>query len=278
LARSRRRQDARRVFSSLGWREDLTNPACEDDQIQAWLREEQQPFAGWNFAYLKDRVTQEQLPWSYAARAAELLRASSSVVDLGTGGGERFLELREHWPSSVTVTEEYPPNLALVRERLGPLGVRVVDARLTDYDLLPFATAEFDLVLNRHSAFNAAEVGRVLAPGGTFLTQQVHGRSTEDLAEAFDAQHLWPDSTPDKYVPRLQAAGLEIVDVQEWAGKVVFRDVGALVYQLKAVPWQVPGFSVATHRKHLLRLQARLDAGDELAFTTRLYLIEARHP
>jgi SAM-dependent methyltransferase len=250
----------------------------ENELIDAWLREEQQPFSGWDFAYLKGRVTQEQPPWSYASRAAALLRGSSSVVDLGTAGGERLLAMREHWPGKVTVTEEYPPNLALARERLEPLGVRVVDARLTDYDPLPFESAEFDLVLNRHSAFNAAEVGRVLAPGGTFLTQQVHGRSTEDLAAAFDAQLLWPDSTPDKYLPRLAAAGLEIVDTEEWSGKVVFKDVGAMVYQLKAVPWQVQGFSVATHRDYLLRLQARLDAGHELAFTTRLYLIEARQP
>jgi len=100
------------------------------------------------------------------------MRQAGSVLELGTGGGERFLQLRGHWPSRVTVTEEYPPNVALVRERLGSLGVRVVEVRLTDIDPLPFATDEFDVVLNRHSAFNSAEVARVLGPGGTFLTQR----------------------------------------------------------------------------------------------------------
>ena len=43
-------------------------------------------------------------------------------------------------------------------------------------------------------------------------------------------------------MPRLRAAGLAIVDVQDWQGSLRFLDVGALVYYLKAVPWLVPGF------------------------------------
>jgi len=142
------------------------------DLVELWRREEQRPFTGWDFSYLADRMVQELPTWSYASRAAELMRQAGSVLELGTGGGERFLQLRGHWPSRVTVTEEYPPNVALVRERLGSLGVRVVEVRLTDIDPLPFATDEFDVVLNRHSAFNSAEVARVLGPGGTFLTQR----------------------------------------------------------------------------------------------------------
>jgi hypothetical protein len=144
--------------------------------------------------------------------------------------------------------------------------------------VIPFTDAAFDLVLNRHSAFCAAEVARVLAPGSSFLTQQVHGLSAHDLIAAFDAQPQWPDASPERYVPRLQAAGLEVVNVQEWQGEFGFTAVGALVFYLKAVPWTVPGFSVATHLDHLLKLQARLDAGERLAFENRKYLIEARKP
>jgi hypothetical protein len=85
-------------------------------------------------------MVQDQPPWSYSSRAAELLQRATAVLDLGTAGGERFLALREHWPSRVTVTQEYPPNLALVRQRLEPLGVRVIEALLTDVDPLPLAT------------------------------------------------------------------------------------------------------------------------------------------
>ena len=223
-------------------------------------------------------MLEEQPPWSYSARAAALMKHSSSVVDLDTGGGERFLELQEHWPSKVVATEHYPPNFKLATERLTPLGAKVMDIQLSDFGLMPFADGEFDLVLNRHAAFNPSEVGRVLAPAGTFLTQQVHGLWAADLLAAFDAKPQWPDATPEKYLPPLQAAGLEIVNAQNWSGELTFADVGAIVYYLKAVPWLVPGFSVVSHLKYLLNLQNGLENNGALTFVARKYLIEARKP
>ncbi|MCY3603543.1 MAG: hypothetical protein OXH12_10750 [Chloroflexi bacterium] len=143
---------------------------------------------------------------------------------------------------------------------------------------MPFADGEFDLVLNRHAAFHPIEVARVLSAGGTFLTQQVHGMWAWDLLAAFDAEPQWPDATPAKYVPLLEAAGLTITNVEDWEGRLVFTDVGAIVYYLKAAPWEVPGFTVKTHLPHLLALQQRVDAGEDLAFHAALYLIEARKP
>jgi hypothetical protein len=204
-------------------------------------------------------MLEEQAPWSYSARAAELMRQSSSVIDLGTGGGEQLLRLREYWPSTVVVTEDYPPNVRLATERLNPFGVTVVD-----------------IPLNRHSGFNPDEVARILARHGTFLTQQIHGLWAYDLLAAFDATPQWPDATPEKYVPRLQSAGLRIVDKREWFGELAFTEVSAIVYYLKAVPWLVPGFSVETHLSYLLKLQSKLERGEKLSFVARKYLIEAQ--
>jgi len=243
--------------------------------IETWKHEEQQPFSGWDFSHLDGRMIEEQAPWSYSTRAGELMRRSASVIDLGTGGGERLLKLQEYWPKKMVVTEDYPPNVRLATERLSPFGVRVVDVPLTDYDLLPFADGEFDLVLNRHAGFNAQEVARILAPDGTFLTQQVHGLWAYDLLAVFDAKPQWPEATLEKYVPQLKAAGLTIADTREWSGKLSFTDVGAIVYYLKAVPWLVPGFSVGTHLEQLLALQRRLESGEGLTFVARKYLIEA---
>lgn len=247
----------------------------KNELIETWKREEQQPFSGWDFSYLDSRMIEEQAPWSYSSRAAELMCQASSVIDMDTGGGERFLKLKEYWPKKVVATEEYPPNFRLATECLSPFGVQVVDVRLTEDDLMPFAEGEFDLVLNRHSTFNAKEVSRILAPGGTFLTQQVHGLSAYDLLAVFNAKPQWPEATLEKYVPRLKAAGLTIANTQEWSGRFSFTDVGAIVYYLKAIPWLVPGFSVETHSKHLLTLQRRLESGEGLTFVSREYLIEA---
>ena len=247
-----------------------------DQLIAAWKREEETPFCGWDFSYLDGRMLEGQPPWSYTTRAGVLMQKSASVLDMGTGGGELLLKMRQHWPQTVVVTEEYPPNVRLARERLEPLGVRVVDVELRNHDPLPFADGEFDLIINRHSAFNVDEVARILAPEGVFLTQQVHGLWAQNLLAHFDSTPQWPDATPEFYLPWLVSAGLEIVAAEEWSGDLAFTDVGAVVYYLHAVPWLVPGFSVASHGQQLLDLQAKLNQSDSLVFTARKYLLEAK--
>ena len=213
--------------------------------IAAWTREEAAPFAGWDFGHLAGRWVLEEPPWSYADRVRELMQGARSLLDLGTGGGERLLELREDWPPRVAATEGYAPNLALATARLAPYGVEVKGADSDESTILPFAGGSFDLVISRHAAFNAAEVMRVLTPGGVFFTQQVHGRSGEDLQARFGAAPQWPYATMEYFAGKLAAAGLLLTETEEWAGKMVFADVGAIVYYLKATPWIVPDFSVA---------------------------------
>jgi SAM-dependent methyltransferase len=244
--------------------------------VDGWRREEQAPFSGWDFAHLEGRMIEEQPPWSYSSRAAALMRLSSSAIDLGTGGGERLLALREHWPAKVVATEGHPPNFRLATARLSGFGVTVVGAPAGGGDRMPFADGEFDLVLDRHSGFDPEEVVRILAPLGSFLTQQIHGLWMHDLIEAFRRKPPWPDATLERYVPQLAAAGLTMVDAREWSGRICFADVGAVVYYLRAVPWLVRGFAVASHLRYLEELQDRLDAGKRLCFVARKYLIEAR--
>ena len=246
--------------------------------IAAWQAEERQPFAGWDFSHLDGRMLEDQAPWSYSTRAAELLRAARSALDLGTGGGERLLKLRAAWPGRLVATEDYPPNIFLSNQRLAPGGASVVAAHLGRVIPLPFASSQFDLVLNRHSGYNSRDLARILAPGGTFFTQQVDGRWASDLQAAFGARPKWPDAILDNALPWLEQAGLEIVTAREWAGKLTFTDVGAIVYYLRAVPWMVAGFSVASHLDGLLALQARLERGEPLSFWAGKYLLEARKP
>ena len=47
---------------------------------------------GWFFA-CEPKPLGPPPPWDYAARARALLAEAGSVVDMGTGGGERFAEL-----------------------------------------------------------------------------------------------------------------------------------------------------------------------------------------
>jgi hypothetical protein len=244
--------------------------------LNCWKTEEQKRVRGWDFSYLDGRLTRSPLPWSYMDLAAHALARSSSALDLDTGGGERFLQLKDRWPPKVTVTEEYPPNLAIVRETLGPLGVRVIGVPITETAALPFDSMEFDLVLNRHSPFNAREVSRVLNDGGTFLTQQVHGEYLADLLALFGCKPQWPFATLQRYAPLLEQANMKVIRAESCTVRVSYADVGAIVFDLVNTPWMVPGFSVEGYAETLLGLQERLDSGGTLDFSGMYYLIEAR--
>jgi SAM-dependent methyltransferase len=247
----------------------------EQELIEQWKREEQEPFAGWDFSHLDARCHDEDPPWSYEEMVRSLMVTASSVLDMGTGGGEKLLEFRDIWPPRVAVTVGYAPNLRLVRERLGPLGVEVIESKTPLYDELPFESDSFDLVINRHSGFNIGEVERVLAPGGTFLTEQIDGRSFSDLSAAFDCQQPWTHSTLDWVLDQIAETQLVVEIAREWTGKAVFDDVGAIVYYLKAVPWTVEGFSVERNLAHLFALQQRLEREGELVFSDMMMLIKA---
>lgn len=164
----------------------------------------------------------------------------------------------------------------MARVRLRPLGVRVVKAAASDDAQMPFADGEFDLVLNRHAAFNARDVARVLSDGGAFLTQQTSGTWAWDLQAAFGSSPQTPDVAMAKCAPFLREAGLEVVDAREWHGRLRFAGVGAVVYYLKAIPWEVPGFGVRSHFDGLIALQERLEAEGELSFCAGKFLMEAR--
>lgn len=240
--------------------------------LRRWKKEEQATFTGWDFSYLGDRYFEESPPWDYPSIARNLVGKSASMLDMDTGGGEILSSLVPFAGKAVAI-EGYHPNVAVAAERLGPLGVRVFEC--SGSGPLPFDDGEFDLVLNRHGAFEAGEVARVLANGGTFLTQQVGAGNLEELERAFGiAPNM--EHTAANIAGHLSAAGLEVRNSREWTGKTTFADVGAVVYFLKAIPWIVEGFGVDSHLEYLMKLQETLNESGILAFTVSRFLIVAQ--
>jgi SAM-dependent methyltransferase len=244
--------------------------------IASWHAEERAPFSGWDFGHIAGRLVEEEPPWSYDELVRSVMRSARSVLDLGTGGGEVLSRLRDAFPARVVATETYAPNVAVARARLGPLGVTVVPYEATETSApLPFADGSFDAILSRHEAYEAPEVARVLAPGGRFLTQQVDGRSLEDLLPLFGVAPQFPDVTVERLSSDLRDAGLAVSDARAWWGRMVVRDVGALVYYLRAVPWDVPEFSVDRFTAPLLQLHRRLTREGELGFRIGRIVVQA---
>lgn len=240
---------------------------------EQWEKDERAPFEGWDFSYLKDRWAETQPPWDYKEIAKGLVKNTTAVLDMGTGGGEVLASLRP-LPKHTVATEGYEPNVQVAKKRLEPLGVTVV--AVYESGELPFADEEFDLVLNRHSAFDGREVYRILKPGGMFLTQQVSGNNLDDLIQEFGCKSKFKTWSVDTARRELENVGFEIGHAKEWSGEVAFRDVGAIVYFFKAIPWIIEGFSVDKHLPTLERLQKKLEKNGELSFTQTRFIVEAQ--
>ncbi|MFZ5720139.1 MAG: class I SAM-dependent methyltransferase [Pseudomonadota bacterium] len=239
---------------------------------ESWLRDAEAPFQGWDFSYLEGRFDEGEPPWDYLALARAAVAQAHDILDVATGGGEVFASLAP-FPGRATAVEGYEPNLPVARRRLEPLGVRVF--RGNTRSGMPFADGAFDLVLNRHGGFRPAEMHRILKPGGAFLTQQVAGDNLADLTARFGADLAYPDNTLERTCEALRVLGMTVRRGEAWRGPVIFRDVGALIYFLKAVPWVIAGFDVQRNLEALKTLQAEVDGGRALAFTYSRFLVEA---
>lgn len=242
---------------------------------------------GLDEAPVHDRITVDTPGWDYSALAHEIVRAArGAVLDIGTGDGDFFAGLGP-LPKGSAATETGPAFLT-ARRRLEPLGVDVrrAEPSWTGDVLLPFFDGQYSVVLSRFSTIDAAEVGRVLEPGGTFLTEQVDTRDGIALNKALGVPLGWdPDAvTVDVVSDGLVASGLEIVDAQEHVGTRTFKDLSSVLWYLRTAAWQVPGLAeltpaaVARHEAGLRALHMHFATGNELVDEAPRILVTARRP
>lgn len=232
--------------------------------------------SGWGFDWLDGRASEERPPWGYAQLLAQRLASVESALDLDTGGGEVLGEA-ERFPPRMYATEAWPPNAHKARERLGARGVQVVETAAGA--ALPFADASFALVTSRHPVRpDWAEIHRVLEPGGHYFAQHVGPASAFELIEHFlgplPAERRLRD--PQGEAAAARAAGLTVTDLRTARCRMVFHDVGAVVWILRKCVWWVPGFSVSRYRDALMALDRQMRQREPFVAHSIRHLIEAR--
>jgi SAM-dependent methyltransferase len=211
-------------------------------------------FQGWDFSYITQsgRMQEGLLSWNYPSIVLAALPRAKSLLDIGTGGGE-LLSMLHPLPAVAFATESYPPNVEVARRRLEPIGVRVVATQ--PGGRLPFEDDTFDLVIDRHEEYSAKEVFRVLRKGGTFITQQVGPRNNRSLRRSLGLpETLAPGWKLSSAVRELGDAGFAIEDHREELTATRFYDAAAVVYYLKAIPWEVPDYSIDRYFGALQRI------------------------
>jgi SAM-dependent methyltransferase len=243
------------------------------------------PTEGWDFSWFEGRASEERPPWGYARLLGARMRALAGIsgaaaLDLQTGGGEVLATIPAA-PATLVATESWPPNLAVARSNLARLGATVVEMA-DEFDDLPFEEASFDLVVSRHPVgVRWDEIARVLKPGGTYFSQDVGHRSVAELTEFLMGPQPEPDGPtrdPNWSVIDAEAAGLTVIDVREFRGRMEFRDVAAVIHFLRKVVWIVPGFTVAAYRDRLRLMHEQLTKVGPFRATTVRFLFEASKP
>jgi SAM-dependent methyltransferase len=238
---------------------------------------------GWDFSWFEGRASEERPPWGYARMLGERMAALAGVpgaaaLDLQTGGGEVLAAIPDG-PPALAATESWPPNIELARRNLARIGAQVV--AVDELDDLPFPDGSFNLVVSRHPVdVRWDEVARVLKPGGTYFSQDVgHGSAGEltDFMMGPQPEPEGPNRDPKWSVIGAEQAGLTVIDLRVFRGRMEFGDVAAVIAFLRKVIWIVPGFTATTYRDRLRVLHNRITAEGPFVATTIRFLIEARN-
>ena len=247
---------------------------------------EKTSFHGWDFGFLTNRLIDSPPSWNYKHLVRERIASSHAMLDIDTGGGERLAALAP-LPRITIATESFVPNVAIAARRLRGVNAHVIQtdpqtgntygpANGHSQRRIPLADQTFDLITCRHGSFAATEVARLLKPGGYLIAQLVGSDNYITLNQQLDGPPtLWSDPNRPP-PPTLEEAGLEVIERREEKPQAVFKDIGAVVYYLKAVPWQISDFSLPRYLDRLRRLHEHMIEHGGLHTHSHRHLIVAR--
>ena len=240
--------------------------------------------AHWGAGFLEGRYLPGQPTWTWAKVTRPYLDGAERLLDMGTGDGSELRSL-EPWPACTIAYEEWWPTVPAAAETLRPYGAHLVVCLGADDNItsvrtrpgLPFASESFDVIVNRHEAFDPHDVRRLLRPDGAFVTQQVGGDEETDLRALLRlAPHVHADWTLAVARSQLGGAGMSLVDGAEERVPTRFTDIAAFVAYVRSVPWSVPEFDPAVMRDQLAALHERCVRDGGIETVSHRFWVAAR--
>ena len=151
-------------------------------------------------------------------------RGAKRVLDVATGGGHTAAAFAA-FTESVVATDLTEAMLRAARGLAGTRGLDGVRFAAADVDALPFKDGSFGVVTCRIAAHHfpallppLRQIARVLAPGGSFLVQDILGHEDPECAEFLigverrrDPSHVRA-FTRREWEAFLRAAGMTVID------------------------------------------------------------------
>ncbi|MGI8688726.1 MAG: class I SAM-dependent methyltransferase [Thermomicrobiales bacterium] len=196
------------------------------------------PQRGWDFSRVRDE--RDPVPWEYSDVVRRYLRPDDRVLDVGTGGGERFLALAPSFGVGVGIDPD-PAMIETARENTPAALAEKVMFIEGQAEALPTRDTSFDVVLNRHAVVDVAEVVRALRPGGYFITQQVGAQNTFNITSLFGCgpgmggQRIASDQEIPALADAFQERGCAIVSYATYNVPYYFKDAASLIFWMQAV-------------------------------------------
>ncbi|MDG0809246.1 class I SAM-dependent methyltransferase [Cohnella rhizosphaerae] len=196
---------------------------------------------GWDFSKLK--VLTEGMQADIYEEVRQACKPSDLLLDIGTGGGEAVLALRDSALLLVGI-DRSPGMIRTAKANLAKSGASNVRFVEMDAGQIDFPTQFFNLVTCRHAGFSARQVAKVLCQDGQFLTQQVAEGDKLNLKQAFGRGQSYgePDGALlQRYKLELAEAGFSDIQVAEFDTAEYYRTSEDLIFLLKHTPI-IPGF------------------------------------
>jgi SAM-dependent methyltransferase len=183
---------------------------------------------GWDFSSMSE--ARQSVPWEYREVVMRYLRPSDTVLDIGTGGGERLRDLAGAFGSGLGIdVDPAMVRLATENSAMPNLSFRVGSDRLES------VPETFDVIISRHAPFDGGAVAAHLRPGGYFITQQVGERNMACVKAALGQ----PPEPPAIHRQSFAGSELRLLAFLEYDVGYVVRDIESLVGP------GTPGFQLA---------------------------------
>lgn len=196
---------------------------------------------GWDFSQVKTEKEGEK--WDFLEEVLKISNPDSILLDIGTGGGEKVLEIADKFLFVIGI-DHSKSMIKTANRNLSKSSNKNVTFVLMDSKELIFEDAFFDVVLSRHCDFYPKEVFRVLKPEGYFLTQQVSEGDKLNIKKAFNRGQAFgkkDGALKNRYLNELKQAGFKNIKADEYDAKEYFKSLESLIFVLKSTP-TIPNF------------------------------------
>ncbi len=183
------------------------------------------PRLGWDFSHMN--TVRDPVPWDYVEEVKKYLESDDDVLDIGTGGGERFITFAPYFRSGVGIDIDKEMVMTAQQNAHGIANVTfmVLDEKLAGLN------RRFNIIINRHAPFDLVAVRGHLLPKAYFITQQVGERNMRNIKEVLGKPVGGPVITKAMVVTN----GLHCVDFREYDVEYVVEDIESLVFWLNAL-------------------------------------------